>query len=164
MSAICKTCRKPKANFNCGICEETICKSCASFVGEDQFSFLKVVPAELSHPTYCSQCFDEKVSAPLNEYNETMEKAREVIVFNKDQNKLTRFLSRREDPCIVENCEDEQETIMRMAFMAVQLKQNALLDVKVDTKKIIVGSHKKTIFNGSSIPTTVDLSKIRDDY
>src|SRR5690606_29196898 len=107
MSEICKTCRKPKANYQCGICTEHTCKSCTHFIGEESFSFLNSIPTELSHSTYCSQCFDENVSGPLNAYEATMEQAREVIYFTKDQSKQTSFLKRKEDPDLVENCEDE---------------------------------------------------------
>ncbi len=163
MSDICKTCRKPKANYQCGICTEHSCKSCTHFIGEESFSFLKVIPKELTHSTYCTQCFDEKVSGPLSQYEATMNQAKEVIFFTKDQSKQTSFLKRKEDPYFVENCEDEQEAIMKMSFYAVQAGFNALLDIKLSSKKIVVGSHKKTIWSGTSIPTTIDPSKIRSE-
>lgn len=159
---LCKTCRKPKANYPCGICEEQVCKSCAQFMGEDSFSFLKKIPADLKHQTYCSQCYDEKVAGPFAEYNAIMEKAKEVIVFTKDRAKLTGHLKRKEDPVVVEDCEDEDETLMRLAFFAAQEDFNCILDVKITNKKIIVGSHKKTIFSGSAIPITIDPSKVRE--
>lgn len=163
MSEVCKTCRKPKANYQCGICEEHTCKSCSHFIGEESFSFLKVIPKELTHSTYCSQCFDENVSAPLSQYEATMEQAKEVIFFTKEQSKETSFLKRKEDPYHVENCEDEQEAIMKMSFYAAEAGFNALLDIKLTPKKIIVGSHKKTMWSGTSIPTKVDPSKIRSE-
>lgn len=162
MSTLCITCRKPKANFNCGLCEESTCKSCATFLS-DEFSFLQKVPADLTHKTYCSFCFDDKVAAPLAEYNEKMDKAREIVFFRKDQSKMTGHLKRKEDPFTVEDCEDEQESIMRLAFQAVEHQFNCLLDLKITTKKIIVGSHKKVIFSASAIPTNVDVSRIRED-
>src|SRR5690606_39764677 len=102
-------------------------------------------------------------SGPLNEYEATVEQAKEVIYFTKDQSKQTSFLKRKEDPYFVENCEDEQEAIMKMSFYAVQAGFNALLDIKLSSKKIIVGSHKKTIWSATSIPTIVDPSKIRSE-
>lgn len=162
--ALCKTCKKPKANFNCGICHEAVCKSCGHFVGEDAFSFLVKVPEVLKHPVYCTNCFDENVSAPLHDYEETMEKAREVMIFNKDESKRTGHIKRKEDPYKVEDCEDEDETVMRLAFFAVKNGFNCLLDVQISHKKIVVGSHKKTIFSGTAIPVTIDPSAIREYY
>jgi hypothetical protein len=162
-TTICKTCRKPKASFHCGLCQDAICKTCTQFMVEGSFSFLKKIPEELTHPTYCSQCFDEQVSTPLNDYNEALEKAKDIIVFTKAQSKATRLLKRKADPYLVENCEDEQEALMRISFYAVQEKYNALLDVEIKTKKIIVGSHKKTIFSASATPINVDPTRVRDD-
>lgn len=162
MESICKTCRKPKANYVCGICNEHTCKSCTHFLEEATFSFLKKVPKELTFSSYCNQCFDEKVSGPLSLHEETMEKARNVMVFMKNQTKKTGHIKRKETPYIVEDCEDEQETIVRLAYYAAQDGFNCLLDVNITNKKIIVGSHKKTIFTGTAIPVTIDPSEIRE--
>ena len=164
MSSICKTCKKPKANFDCGVCHESVCKSCGHFVGEDAFSFLPKVPEVLKHPVYCTHCFDENVNTPLQEYEDTMEKAREVIIFNKDESKRTGHIKRKEEPYKVEDCEDEDETVMRLAFFAARDGFNCLLDVQISHRKIIVGSHKKTIFSGTAIPVTIDPSEVREYY
>jgi hypothetical protein len=158
---VCKTCRKPKAPYICGLCQENLCKSCSQFVN-DAFSFLKKVPSDLTHSVYCSQCFDEKVSAPLSDYKEMMERAKNVMMFLKDQSKRTGHIKRREDPLKVEDCEDEDETVLRLAFFAAQEGFNCLLDVQVSHKKIIVGSHKKTIFSGTAIPVTIDPKAVRE--
>jgi hypothetical protein len=163
MSETCKTCRKPKANFHCGLCAEAVCKNCAEFLEETSFSFLTKVPKELTHTCYCPTCFDEKVSAPLAQYNGTLEKAREIMVFSKDQTKLTGHLKRKEEPYRVENCEDQEEALMRMSFYAVQGNFNTLLDVEYKSKKIIVGSHKKTIWDATAIPITIDPKEVRED-
>lgn len=162
MVQLCKSCRKPKANFQCGLCEEHVCKSCAQFLDTDSFTFLKKVPKELSHSTYCPQCFDEKVHLPLLEYETTREKAKDVFIFTKAQTKQTGHIKRKEEPYIVEDCEDEDETILRLAFFAVQDGFNCLLDVSITHRKIIVGSHKKTIFSGTAIPVTIDPKEVRE--
>jgi hypothetical protein len=159
---VCKTCRKPKAPYNCGLCEEAICKSCAQFLGEDHFTFLRVLPKELTHTIYCYNCFDDNVATPLADYNETMEKAKDVLIFTKAQTKLTRLLKRVEDPYHVENCEDEQEALLKMSFYAVQDKFNALIDVSTKAKKIIVGSHKKAVWDATAVPMNVNPNEIRE--
>jgi hypothetical protein len=161
---LCKTCKKPKANFSCGLCEEAICKSCAEFLTEGAFTFLRKIPKELSFTTYCTNCFDEKVSAPLRDYEETMERAKEVMVFSKDQAKVTGHLKRKEDLLIVEDIEDQEEAVMRLAFFAAQDHFNCLLDVIIKNKKIISGSHKKTIFSATAIPITIDPKQVREIY
>lgn len=161
LQPICKICRGPKAKYECGLCHEHSCKKCTQFLGEDSFHLLKKIPDTLKHPTYCLNCFDEHVAATYNEYNETMEKAKDIIIYSKDQSKLTRFLKRKEEPIHVENCEDEQEALIHMSFYAVQGNFNALIDVEIKTKKIIVGSHKKTIYSGTAVPITIDPNEIR---
>lgn len=162
MSNVCITCRKPKANYQCGLCEENLCKACAQFLN-DEFAFLEKIPQDLTHKIYCSVCFDDKVAAPLADYNSLMDQAKEVVFFRKDQSKLTGHIKRKEDPISIEDCDDEQESILRLAFKAAQERFNCLLDVKISTKKVVVGSHKKLVFSASAIPANVDTSKIRDD-
>lgn len=161
-STICETCRKPKASHQCGLCQTSICKSCGHFVGEESFSFLKKIPSELSHTVYCNPCFNDKVSEPLSAYKTTMELAHEVIVFSKDETKKTGHIKRKEEPYRVEDCEDEDETVMRLAFFAAQDGFNCLLDVNITHRKIIVGSHKKTVFGGTAIPVTIEHKRIRE--
>jgi hypothetical protein len=159
--SVCKTCKKTKAPYTCGLCHETTCKSCTQFVGEDSFAYRTGVPAELTHVCYCYNCFDDKVAGPLNEYNHLIEKARDIIIYNKDQGKLTRFLKRKEDPYKVENCVDAKEALMKMSFYAAEANFNCLIDVQLTPKKVASGSHKTTIWSGTGVPITIDPSAIR---
>ena len=128
----------------------------------ENFSFQKKVPEELTHSAYCMHCFDEKVAAPLEAYNQKMEKAKDIILYSKEQTKLTRLLKRKNAPYKVEGCEDEQEAIMRMSFMAVEDKCNCLIDIEIQTKKIISGSHKKTVFGATAVPINIIPGSIRE--
>lgn len=159
--SVCKTCRKPKAPYTCGLCHENTCKACTQFVGEESFAFKLNVPAELTHVSYCYNCFDDNVAGPLNEYNQTLEKAHDIIIYNKDQGKLTRFLKRKEDPYKVENCVDAKEALMKMSFFAAEANFNCLIDVQLTSKKVATGSHKSTIWSGTAVPITIDPDQIR---
>ena len=159
--ALCKTCRKPKAPYECGLCHEHTCKACTQFLFEDFQALRKGVPEILRHPNYCSICFDESVAAPLADYTEKMEKAKDIIIYSKEQSKLTRFLKRKTEPYKVEDCEDEEEALMKMSFYAVEDGFNCLIDVEFKTKKAVVGSHKKTIYAATAVPITIDPTTIR---
>lgn len=159
---LCLTCRKPKAAYSCGLCSGRTCKGCAHFTSPETFSFLPKVPKELSHSVYCSPCYDAHVYGPLRAYEETMEKARDIIVFSKDETKKTGHLKRKEQPYQVTDVEDEQEAVMRLAFFAVRDGFNCLLDVQISHRKIIVGSHKKTVFSATAIPITIASSEVRE--
>ncbi len=158
---LCKTCRKPKAPYECGLCHANMCKSCTQFLTENFASLRKPVPESLRHNSYCMNCFDDQVAAPLADYTDKMERAKDIILYSKEQSKLTRLVKRKDELYKVENCEDEQEAIMKMSFYAVEDGFNCLVDLQIQTKKIIVGSHKKTIFGATAYPVTIDPNAIR---
>ena len=155
---ICKTCRGPKAKYNCGICSECSCKKCTHFV-EDAFTYELNVPENLTHSQYCNACFEEYIAAPLEQYEHTVEEAREVVVFLKNQSKVTRLLDRKAAPLVVNDCDDEEDALMKMSYQAVKMGHNALIDVEFKNKKVINGSHKKIIVDSTAIPTTIDKNK-----
>jgi hypothetical protein len=131
-------------------------------MGPESFSFLRKLPKELSHSVYCSPCYDSGVSAEHLRYEETMDKAKDIIIFSKDETKKTGHLKRKELPYKVEDCEDKDEAIMRLAFFAVEDGFNCLLDVHVTHRKIIVGSHKKTIYTATATPILIDSKEVRE--
>lgn len=158
----CNSCRSTQVevNYQCGICREALCKKCSIFPRED-FTYYKNIPEELSHASYCSVCFDHKVAAPTEEYLELIEKAKDIIIFSKNESKQTRLFSRKELPYTVENCLDEDDALKRMSFFAVEDNFNCLIDITFARKKIIVGSHKKFIWSGRAIPVNVDAKRLR---
>lgn len=158
---LCKTCRKPKAPYVCGLCHDHMCKAHTQFLTETFSAMRKPVPEKLKHSTYCIPCFDAEVEATLSDYNDKMERAKDVILYSKDQTKLTRLIKRKEAPYSVDGCEDEQEAVMRMSFYAIEDGHNCLIDLEYKTKKIIVGSHKKTMFSATAVPCTIDPTQIR---
>lgn len=93
-----------------------------------------------------------------------MEKAKEVMMFTKDQTKMTGHLKRKEDSISIEDCEDEDEVVLRLAFLAAKAGFNCILDVNIKNRKIIVGSHKKTIFSATAIPITIDPKAVRESF
>lgn len=160
----CSCGQKTKSGLICGICAASLCKGCAVFLEEDSFSFLPTVPAELSHSVYCGSCFVEKVTPEMDSYLRTMEQAKNIAVFEKNQGKETRFLSRKEKTVQVNDCADKAETLLRLAFFAAKANFNAIIDVEVTGKKAHEGgSYKRTVYSGSGVPTHVDARKIVRD-
>ncbi len=163
MGNTCAFCQKPKVVLECGLCQSSLCKACTQFVEEDYFSFMPYVPEEISHQTYCSGCFDTQIVPAQNEYNQNMERAKDIMVFDKKQGKETRNIKRLEDPVTVTDCADENETILRLAFIAAIKNYNAVVDMEVVSKKIQHGSYKKMVWSGTAIPTQVDEKKLIKD-
>lgn len=147
----CCICQKSKAPITCGICESSVCKSCTEFLDADSFSFLPQVPAELSHLAYCRLCFDAQVAPALENYQENVTKAADIQVYLKNQSKETRLFKRTEDRFSVVNCDDHDETLLRLAFQAVQAGYNALIDVEIDGKKVRQGSYQTSTYQGTGI-------------
>lgn len=160
---ICTVCQKPKATLECGLCQDHLCKYCARIMDEDSFSFLTEIPASLAHGVYCTPCFDSTVSAPLQDYTETMEQAKNIQVFFKAHSKETRLIKRVEDPIQVAHCADERDVIMRLAFLAVKSKHNGVIDIEVAAKKVKTGSYQTTTWSGTGIPANVRPEKLIKD-
>ncbi len=123
---------------------------------------MRKLPEELSHTTYCTNCFDTKISDAKHTYEETLDKARDVNVFFKGEGKATRLIRRTETPYTVENCVDREEAIMKMSFWAIEDGFNTLVDIDVKTKKTVVNSYVTISWFGSAVPaalTKEDLNK-----
>lgn len=154
-SPSCCSCFKPKANLVCGICQDTICKKCTQFIDENSFSFLKIVPTDLQHTAFCETCYTQKVLPEQQKYNEMMERAKNTLVFMKAQFKETRFVKRIEDSIYIAECSDYDEIILRLAFKAVEMNLNGIVDVDITTKKVRTGNYQTSIFSGSAIPANI---------
>ncbi|KYG70611.1 hypothetical protein AZI85_01350 [Bdellovibrio bacteriovorus] len=157
---VCCSCQKPKATLECGHCKSAVCKNCAQFLEKDTFSFLQVLSEELSHSTYCGACYDNHVAPQLADYSETMEEAKNVAVFFKTQTKETRLLKRKEKPFKVKDCPDREETLLRLAFLAAKAKFNGLIDVDIQSEKVLQGRYQSTKWSGTGIPVQLESKRL----
>ena len=156
----CSSCQKPKAQLQCGSCHEAVCKKCAHFLEEGAFSFSTKVSEVLQHGVYCNSCFEYHVRAALENYNQEMELAKNIVVFSKSQSKETQHIRRSAERLVVENCVDRDETLLRLAFMAVQLKYNAVLDIELTAKKVKKDGYQTSIWRGTGTPVQLDERKL----
>lgn len=156
----CSVCRRPKGVHSCGICEAAVCKKCLVHLEKDSFSFLPIIPKELSHKSYCGPCYDSKVAGQLQTYQHTMARAKQVFVYGKEQGEETRLMSKNEKPLLVEGCVDKDETLLRLAFLAAMNDFNTLLNVVITSKKVRDEGYQKTLWSGTGIPTTLDPKQI----
>lgn len=156
----CCVCQKPNATLVCGICKSAVCKKCAQFTYEDSFSFLAKVPEDLTHGTYCGPCFDDKVAPELAAYADTMERAKNISVFFKDQGKETRLVKRSNEVFRVEDCDDREETLLRLAFFAAQKGYNSLISVDITSEKIRSGSYQTQKWSGTGVPANISDRKL----
>ena len=161
--ALCETCRSAKTALRCGLCDEPSCKTCAHLFDEDAFSYLPKVPEHLTKGVYCHACFQAKIAADVEAYERTMELARKIDVYTKDQGKETRLIRREADPFVIEECADRDELILRLAFLAALGGFTTLVDVDVVGKKVRDGSYQKVVYRGSGVPANIRANQIIKD-
>lgn len=159
-SPSCSHCRKPKATLSCGVCQEDLCKTCAEFLDAATFSFLPEIPASLGHTYYCPTCFSSEVEPKRAEYDEIMERAREVYIFFTTQRKPLPILMSSKQRVRVLTCEDRDETILRLAFLAAQQGYNGVIQTEVKSEKIRNQAYEKTAWSGSGLPANLDAQKL----
>lgn len=83
-------------------------------------------------------------------------------VLYKGQGKQVRaLLIRKQDaPIKIDNCDDYDELIMRLAFRGAERNYNVLVDVETQSEKIHNGGYVKLVWHGTAIPSHVDPAKI----
>jgi hypothetical protein len=156
----CTSCQKIKAQLNCGVCLQTVCKSCAHFGNEFDFSFLAIATENLCQEVYCGPCYDKHVLPELDKYSQTMEAAKNVRVFLKSQSKETRLLSHKESILTVTDCVDYNEAILRLAFFAAKAKFNAIIAVEITSRTVKNGSYQYSLWSGTARPTNITQKKL----
>ena len=154
----CKGCHKSKAPLTCTHCEGALCKACAQFTDELTFQFAEAPPAP---GTYCPPCFDEHVGPRMAEYEDVLARAKDVNVFFRTQGKESRFIRRVEKPITVEECDDKDETVLRLAFKAASAGFNALVDVDLSSRKVIHGKWQTSKWKGTAVPAHVDPEQLK---
>ena len=85
------------------------------------------------------------------------------MIFTKSQGKETRFIKRLEEPFDFKNYPDHDEIQMRMAFKAVQMDYNAVVDVDIFSEKVRIGAYQTQTWSGTGIPVFVDDKKLIKD-
>lgn len=156
----CVTCQKPKATLICGSCQNAVCKYCARFTDEESFAFMAQWPVALQHDTYCHGCFEEKAAPVLSQYARAMDQAKNVRVYLKKQGKETRTIKRELPTLVVKDCRDHDETILRLAFLAVEQGFNTLVDVELSWVKVKEGSYSHVKWSGSAVPARTEFDRV----
>ncbi|MBI2712473.1 MAG: hypothetical protein HYX41_06420 [Bdellovibrio sp.] len=156
----CLSCLKPKASLACEVCQQPVCKDCVEFLDAATFSFLKTVPPELAHTYYCGPCYTAKVAAPLETYLSTLENARSVYVFFKTQRKAVPLIRKSKEVVRVDQCDDRDELVLRLAFFAAEKGYNAIVDTDLVATKVRNHAHHTSTWRGTAVPAQVDGVKV----
>jgi hypothetical protein len=154
-NAVCINCHRSNPPYSCGICQSSLCKSCAQFVDENHFAFMDVVPEELTHGRYCGPCFEEKIAPELAAYDAAVERAKVVHVFYVDDAAETRLFNRQMKPVVVENKADRSDALMCLAYIAVKNGHNTLVDVQVHSEKVDLSGYRTSKWTARGVPVTI---------
>lgn len=121
---------------------------------------MKQIPQILQASTFCNPCYITQVEPALENYNQQMEAAKNVRVYLKDQSKESRLISRKEAPIKV-LCDDKDQTLLRLAFLAQEAGFNGLVDVEINsTKERKGGTWQKATYSGVGIPAHIASKRI----
>ncbi len=104
---------------------------------------------------YCSPCFQAKIEPALESYNEIVEKAKSVYIFFVTQRKAPPVLKKSKETIHIKECRDRDETILRLAFRAVEQGYNAVIEAEVSAKKIRNAGYQKSDWSGVGVAAEV---------
>ncbi len=147
-----------KKNLKCISCESEVKKSLAEIIHEDTFAFLATPPVDIPVGIYCIPCYENKVRAQVDRYNDLMEKAKNVNLYYVAQSKESRFVRRKEKTIQITEAASREDAILLLAFRAVELGFNAIVDVELTSKKVRNGGWHYSVWNATAIPTNIDES------
>lgn len=149
----CEICLSKKTAIKCHLCSKASCKLCVQFVDENAFELQDLLPENVRDKAFCPNCYDEHINEQLKEFLKTMELAKNVNVYEKDQGAETRFMRRIQKPIKILECDDRKETLLRLAYLAAKQGFDTIVDVELVSKKVKQGgSYKKIVWSGSAVP------------
>lgn len=156
----CTLCSKNKTALRCYACAEASCKKCVEFIDEDSVEFVALMPDDLRNRTFCRNCFNQTIAPKISSYQDIARRAKQVDVYSKSQTKETRRIKRVEKPLQIIDCEDREEVLLRLAFLAAEKGFDTLVDVDVRSKKVGEGkSYKKLVWMGTAVPVDPSILK-----
>jgi hypothetical protein len=117
---------------------------------------MSVIPEHLKLYLYCARCFHDRILPEQTRYEELMEQAKEVYFLSKAYRGNVRILKRHTKRVSVDDCDDRRECILRLAFKAVELGFNAIIQAEIESEKTHVNHRQSTLWRGSALPADVD--------
>lgn len=111
------------------------------------------VPSNLVEGWACGGCYEEKVEPEIQNYNSEERRARQMSFFNKNQSKESRLFKRIATPIQVRDCADRDEALLKLAYAAVKLNYNLIVDVELTSEKVRNAGYQTCLWHAKGIPT-----------
>jgi hypothetical protein len=116
--------------------------------------------SDLKHPVYCQGCFAERVEPALEQYEETLAKARDVFVFFVTQRKEIPLIRKSKELLMVQEQDDRDMTILKLAYLGAERGFNAIIQCDVVSTKVRNEGYQRSVWNGKAYPAEVDAEKL----
>lgn len=129
-------------------------------LNEDEFAYLLKRPPALSHFFYCSPCFDAEVAPAKEHYEQVSELAREVLVYFVTQKTKLPLVKKSKDVIRVDDCEDRDLTILKLAYAAADQGYNAIVETDVNSEKLRHFGYQKSRWSGTARAAQIDVAKL----
>jgi hypothetical protein len=163
-STPCELCLKPKANLTCGLCKKVVCKNCEEFLEPDYFSFWEKPDQNLLLAHFCAECFCETIGPIKEKYDSILNLAKEINIFFAADPHPPHPIRKHHKLVSIKDCVDRDESILRLAFRAVELGYNSLMQVTTTAKQVRNHAHQKNVWDATGLPAEIDLEKYFKRY
>ena len=118
------------------------------------------IPKEFSHPQYCLPCYGSQIRPGISEYNQTMKRAKQVMILDKPRRRPVTVLKKLPEALLVEDCLDREEAVMRLAFKAAELGYNSVMKANISYKKVGSLTYQKLVWKGTGFAAEIDGRKL----
>lgn len=156
----CIFCHLQRQTVRCGVCENPVCRSCALHVSRADFELFDELDATLLHPDYCPTCYDSTVALAKAQYDEIVERAKQVHYWPKSYRGAVPILKKSQVKLRVANVTDEKLALLKLAVEASRSGFNALIHGEISARKVRNHGYQKMLWSGSAMAATIDESKV----
>lgn len=155
-SNTCDVCLANKTPIHCDRCDCFSCKKCSHFINENIFEFQEFLPEHLRGKAFCPNCYTDHIQEEFAKYEDILERAQNIDVYEKKLSSETRLIPRTEKKIKIEGSAGRKDAILQLAFLAASKGFNTIIDVDLVSRKIRNASHKKLVWDGTAMPANVE--------
>jgi hypothetical protein len=102
---------------------------------------------------------DSVIEPALEAYREQLANAKNAYFFTPAFKKRIPVLKKAKSRVQIKGTPDRDETILRLAFLAIEQGHNAVIEAEVSAQKVRNEGYQKSLWVGSGLPVTIDLTK-----
>lgn len=159
----CQLCAAPKTTNTCEACAAEICKNCVVFNNPEGYQFHPAPPESLKPKIFCADCFERDAAPLLAEYNEVMERAREVQIISRFFRGPIPLIKQARVPTTVDNHTDEKEATLHLAFLAAWEKFDTVIKFEATPTKVRNHGYQRMSWKATGLFVNLDHRRFRPE-